>query len=67
MLHTKFLEIVPLVPGKKSFKAGNKLEGDWGKIVALGAEISPLKEPREKWSLPKKIFIYFFFFFFFFF
>ena len=20
---------------------GNKLEGDWGKIVALGAEISP--------------------------
>ena len=21
--------------------AGNKLEGDWGEIVALGAEISP--------------------------
>ena len=33
---------------------GNKLEGDWGEIVALGAEISPLKEPREKWGLPKK-------------
>ena len=50
--------------------AGNKLEGDWGEIVALGAEISPLKEPREKWSLPKKKkkkkknFFFFFFFFF---
>ena len=45
--------------------AGNKLEGDWGEIVALGAEISPKKEPREKWSLPKKknkkkIFFFFF-------
>ena len=29
--------------------SGNKLEGDWGEIVA---EISPLKVPREKWSLP---------------
>ena len=49
--------------------SGNKLEGDWGEIVALGAEISPLKEPREKWSLPKKKkkkkkknFFFFFFF-----
>ena len=33
---------------------GNKLEGDWGEIVALGAEISPSKDPREKWSLPEK-------------
>ena len=23
------------------FVTGNKLEGDWGEIVALGAEISP--------------------------
>ena len=36
------------------WNTGNKLEGDWGEIVTLGAEISPLKEPREKWSLPKK-------------
>ena len=34
--------------------AGNKLEGDWGEIVAIGAEISPKKMPREKSSLPKK-------------
>ena len=32
-------------------------------IVALGAEISPKKEPREKWSLPKKKKKKFFFFF----
>ena len=25
----------------KVSNAGNKLEGDWGEIVALGAEISP--------------------------
>ena len=24
-----------------NLRAGNKLEGDWGEIVALGAEISP--------------------------
>ena len=34
------------------YSAGNKLEGDWGEIVALGAEISPQNEPRENWSLP---------------
>ena len=53
----------------KSKKTGNKLEGDWGEIVALGSEISPKKGPREKWSLPKKkkkkkkkkIFFFFFF------
>ena len=46
--------------------SGNKLEGDWGEIVALGAKISPLKESREKWSLPKKKKKKKFFFFFFF-
>ena len=40
--------------------SGNKLEGNWGEIVALGAEISPYKEPREKWSLLKNFFFFFF-------
>ena len=26
---------------KREADPGNKLEGDWGEIVALGAEISP--------------------------
>ena len=43
MLHTKVHKSPP-VPEKKIFEGflpGNKLEGDWGEIVALGAEISP--------------------------
>ena len=31
----------PLRLCTKGSLAGNKLEGDWGEIVALGAEISP--------------------------
>ena len=27
--------------GPTAAEPGNKLEGDWGEIVALGAEISP--------------------------
>ena len=30
-----------LIEIMKVCESGNKLEGDWGEIVALGAEISP--------------------------
>ena len=32
--------------------SGAQFEGDWGKILALGAEISPYIGVREKWESP---------------
>ena len=49
-------------------KTGAQFEGDLGEILALGAEILPYIDLREKWESPppkkkKKIFFFFFFFF----
>ena len=68
MFCAKIRKIITIFHLKIIIFTGNKLEGDWGEIVALGAEISPKNEPREKWSLPKKkkkkiIFFFLFFFF----
>ena len=38
---TEYFSVKSLSVATLSHSAGNKLEGDWGEIVALGAEISP--------------------------
>ena len=56
-MKTRPCNVYPLTPHfyivKVGFTgAGAQFEGDLGKILALGAEISPYIDLREKWESP---------------